>query len=42
MNKDLLAILDYMEREKGIKKQIVLEAIEEALYAAARKSVTGI
>ncbi len=39
MNKDLIAIFDYMEREKGIKREIVVEAIEESLQAAAVKSV---
>lgn len=42
MNKDLLAILDYLDREKGIKRSIVLQAIEDALYAAAKKSVKGV
>lgn len=42
MNKDLLAVLDYLDREKGIKRSIVLQAIEEALYAAAKKSIKGI
>ncbi len=42
MNKDLLAVLEYLEREKGIKRSIVLDAIEEALYAAANKSIKGI
>lgn len=42
MNKDLLAILDYLDREKGIKRNIVLQAIEDALYAAAKKSVKGV
>ncbi|MCH9633319.1 MAG: Transcription termination/antitermination protein NusA [Chlamydiae bacterium] len=42
MNKDLIAILDYLDREKGIKRTIVLQAIEDALYAAAKKSVKGV
>lgn len=42
MNKDLLAVLDYLDREKGIKRSIVLQAIEEALSAAAKKSIKGI
>lgn len=41
MNKDLIAIFEYLEREKGIKRDIVIEAIEESLRAAARKSITG-
>lgn len=41
MNKDLIAIFDYLEREKGIKREIVIEAIEESLRAAAKKSISG-
>ena len=39
MNKDLVAIFEYMEREKGIKREIVISAIEESLCAAAKKSI---
>jgi len=42
MNKDLLAIFEYLEREKGIKREIVVNAIEEALKIAARKSMQGL
>lgn len=41
MNKDLIAIFEYLEREKGIKREIVISAIEESLQAAARKSISG-
>ncbi len=41
MNKDLIAIFEYLEREKGIKRSIVIEAIEESLRQAARKSISG-
>ncbi|MGA8164287.1 MAG: transcription termination factor NusA [Waddliaceae bacterium] len=41
MNKDLIAIFDYLEREKGIKREIVIHAIEESLQAAARKNISG-
>ncbi len=41
MNKDLVAIFEYLEREKGIKREIVIAAIEESLKAAAQKSVEG-
>lgn len=41
MNKDLIAIFEYLEREKGIKREIVVAAIEESLVAAARKSISG-
>ncbi len=42
MNKDLVAIFEYLEREKGIKRDVIISAIEEALRAAARKSVKGL
>lgn len=41
MNKDLIAIFEYLEREKGIKRDIVISAIEESLRAAAKKSIAG-
>lgn len=41
MNKDLIAIFEYLEREKGIKRDIVISAIEESLHAAAQKSING-
>lgn len=41
MNKELIAIFDYLEKEKGIKRELVVAAIEESLKAAARKSVSG-
>jgi len=42
MNKDLVAIFEYLEREKGIKRDIIINAIEESLRAAARKSIKGL
>jgi N utilization substance protein A len=42
MNKDLIAIFEYLEREKGIKREIVIDAITESLRTAARKSVKGL
>jgi N utilization substance protein A len=42
MNKDLIAIFEYLEREKGIKREIVINAISESLKTAARKSVKGV
>lgn len=41
MNKDLIAVFEYLEREKGIKRELVISAIEESLQVAARKSVGG-
>ena len=42
MNKDLVAIFEYLEREKGIKRDIIVGAIEESLLAAARKNIQGL
>lgn len=42
MNKDLIAIFEYLEREKGIKREIVINAIADSLRTAARKSVKGL
>lgn len=42
MNKDLIAIFEYLEREKGIKRETIIDAIEESLQVAARKSLKGI
>ena len=41
MNKDLIAVFEYLEREKGIKRDLVISAIEESLRMAARKSIQG-
>jgi len=37
MNAELLAVLDHMEREKGVARSILIEAIEAALVSAAHK-----
>lgn len=37
MNGELLSVFDYIEREKGIERQILIEAVESALVSAARK-----
>jgi len=37
MNGELLTVLDHIEREKGIKKEILINAVETALISAARK-----
>ena len=39
MNADFLALVSYWEREKGISKEVLFRAVEEALVAAARKAV---
>ena len=37
MNNELIAILEQIEREKGISKDVLLESIEQAMEVAARK-----
>jgi len=39
MTSDLQALMEYYEREKGIDREIMVEAIEGALLAASRRSV---
>jgi N utilization substance protein A len=39
MNSELIAALDYFEREKGIKREILIEAVSTALLSASKKSV---
>jgi len=39
MGQELLAIIEQIEREKGIKKEILIQAVEAALLSAARKAV---
>jgi transcription termination/antitermination protein NusA len=39
MNGELIAVLEYLQREKGIDKEILLEAVENALLQASKKSV---
>lgn len=37
MNVEILAILEQIERDKGIKKEILIEAVESAIATAAKK-----
>ena len=39
MNSELIAALDYFEREKGIKREVLIEAVSNALLQASKKSV---
>jgi len=39
MNSELMAILEYIEQERGISHAVLMEALEKALVSAARKSV---
>lgn len=38
MNQDLLSSLEYIEKEKGIPKEVLLEALKQALLSACRKT----
>ena len=37
MSQDLLASLEYIEKEKGITKEVLLDALRHALISACRK-----
>jgi N utilization substance protein A len=39
MNADFLAVLEFWEREKGISRDVLVKAVEEALVSAAKKAV---
>jgi len=41
MNAEFIAMLDYLERERGIKRDILLEAVSNALLSASKKSVSA-
>ncbi len=39
MNSEFIAMLDYLEREKGIKRDVLVEAVQNALLSASKKAV---
>ncbi len=39
MSQELIAIIEQIEREKGIKKEVLLEAVQSALLSAAKKVI---
>jgi N utilization substance protein A len=39
MSQELIAIIEQMEREKGIKKEVLIQAVESALLSAVRKVI---
>src|SRR5438093_2915935 len=39
MNADFLAVLEFWEREKGISRDILVAAVQEALVSAAKKAI---
>ncbi|MDX9868314.1 MAG: transcription termination factor NusA [Kiritimatiellia bacterium] len=38
MNNELLSIISYLERDRGVNREIIIQAIESAIQQAARKS----
>ena len=41
MNNELQTILSYMERERGIDRETLIEAVEYALQSASRRTIEG-
>jgi N utilization substance protein A len=39
MNADFLAVLEFWEREKGISRDVLVSAVQEAMLSAAKKAV---
>lgn len=39
MNAEFLAVLDHLTREKGIDREVIIEAVEAAVASAARKAL---
>ena len=39
MNGELLSVLDHLEREKGIDREVLIAAVESALVSAAKKAL---
>jgi N utilization substance protein A len=39
MNAEFIAMIEYLEKEKGIKRDVLIEAVQSALLSAAKKSV---
>ena len=38
MSKELLTALDVLEKEKGVKREVVIEALENALVSAYKRN----
>lgn len=39
MNAEFLAVIDFWEKEKGIRREVLVAAVEDALLSAAKKAV---
>ncbi len=41
MNNELLTVISYLERDRGVNREVIIQAIESALQQAGRKSAAG-
>ena len=39
MSQEFIAMLDYMEKERGIKRELLLDAVQTALLASGSRSI---
>ena len=39
MNSELMTVINYLERDRGVNREVIIQAIESALLSAARKTV---
>ena len=39
MNSELLSVIDYIEQERGINRELLIEAIEKAILTSSKKSI---
>jgi len=39
MNSEIISVLEYLEREKGIKREVLIEAMQNALLTASKKAI---
>lgn len=39
MNSELMTVVNYLERDRGVNREVIIQAIESALLSAARKTI---
>jgi transcription termination/antitermination protein NusA len=39
MNSELMTVINYLERDRGVNREVIIQAIESALLSAARKTI---
>ena len=39
MNTELMTVINYLERDRGVNREVIIQAIESALLSAARKTI---